>query len=139
MTLTPKDNPLCFSECAHVNSTLTFQKKGKKRKQKIHIYKYNLTDLENFFSGCKYILQDYTNVSVMQAVSISSVLKVAVALSQSVWACAGKHCSAALWREKDRRRGVLTVGCSFPAIYSFFIPCVREHLEDKKLWSAAAL
>lgn len=39
-------------------------------------------------------------MSVMQAVSISSVLKVAVALSQSVWACAGKHCSAALWRER---------------------------------------
>lgn len=45
-------------------------------------------------------------VSVMQAVNISSELKLAGALSQSVWACAEKHCSAALWEESKTERGV---------------------------------
>lgn len=41
-------------------------------------------------------------MSVLQAVN--SELKLAVALSQSVWACAEKHCSAALRKERKTEK-----------------------------------
>lgn len=46
----------------------------------------------------------YVNVPAMQPVNISSELKLAVALSRSVWACAERHCSAALWKERKTER-----------------------------------
>lgn len=43
-------------------------------------------------------------VCVVQAGNISSELKVAVARSQSVWACAEQHCSAAPRGEREAER-----------------------------------
>lgn len=59
-------------------------------------------------------------VSVMQSVAVSE-LKLVVALFQPVWACAERHCSAALWRGTERSGWDGCRWCewaSFPAIFT---------------------
>lgn len=67
----------------------------------------------------------------MQPVNISRELKLAVPLSQSVWACAERHCSAALCRERKTAGEEFWQKGTRSLWYS--VLCVREYLEAKRL------
>lgn len=67
-------------------------------------------------------------MSVMQAVNISTELKLAGALSQSVWACAEStavlHCEKRA-RQREEFDSVVLILCNILVA----TPCVRQHLE----------
>lgn len=75
---------------ANVSSSMHFNLSNYSRGMNFQLRQTRLLFPQRKNAACK------VDVSAMQAVNISSELKLAVALSQSVWACAEKHCSAAL-------------------------------------------